>query len=84
MGYVKADIQIKNPRYNDLLPVNVTALVDTGALMLCIPEHLQIQLRLEELEKREITTADGRKQLVPYVGPLQLSFANRNCFVAQY
>lgn len=81
MGYVRADIQIKNPRYTDLLPIKVSALVDTGALMLCIPQHLQIQLRLDELEKREITTADGRKQLAPYVGPLQLTFENRNCFV---
>jgi clan AA aspartic protease len=57
------------------------ALVDTGALMLCIPEHIRVQMGFDELEKREITTADGKKQLVPYVGPVLLQFENRNCFV---
>ena len=55
--------------------------MDTGALMLCVPEHIKIQLKLEELEKREVTTADGKKQLVPYVGPVLVRFKNRNCFV---
>ena len=81
MGYVRADIELINPRENALGSVGVHALVDTGALMLCIPQHIRIQLKLEELEKREITTADGRKQLVPYVGPVQVRFQNRSCFV---
>ena len=81
MGYVRASISLRNPREQDLQSVQVDALVDTGALMLCIPQHLQIQLKLDELEKREITTADGKKSLVPYVGPIQVRFANRNCFV---
>jgi clan AA aspartic protease len=81
VGYVRADIQLKNPRIASLSPVDISALVDTGALMLCIPKHLQVQLKLEELEKREVTTADGKRQLVPYVGPIQVKFENRNCFV---
>jgi hypothetical protein len=32
--------------------------------------HVQIQLDLEEIAKKEITLADGSKQLVPYVGPV--------------
>jgi clan AA aspartic protease len=56
-------------------------MVDTGALMLCIPEHIALQLKLETGNKREITTADGRKQMVPYVGPLEVVFENRNCFI---
>ena len=39
-----------------------------------------IQLKLDELEKREVTTAEGKKVLVPYVGPIQVRFDNRNCF----
>lgn len=81
MGYVRAKIQLKNPRESALKSIDVEALADTGALMLCIPEHVRIQLKLEELEKREVTVADGRKQIVPYVGPVQVSFQNRNCFV---
>ncbi len=56
------------------------SLVDTGSLHLCIPEHIAIQLELEELYKREVTTADGKKHLVPYMGPISLNFQNRACF----
>ncbi len=81
MGYVHSEITLKNPRLSDLKPVSVTALVDTGALMLCIPEHVALQLQLETNNQREVTVADGRKQLVPYVGPIEVVFENRNCFV---
>ena len=81
MGLVYAEIEIGNPRESNLVTITVKSLVDTGALMLCIPEHIQIQLNLEEVEKREITTADGKKHLVSYVGPVQLKFQNRSCFV---
>ena len=56
------------------------SLVDTGALHLCIPEHIAIQLQLDELYKREVTTADRKKHLVPYVGPIAIKFENRGCF----
>ncbi len=65
MGYVRANISLENPRLPKLKPLVQNALVDTGALMLCLPEHIALQLGLEELEKREIITADGRKKLVP-------------------
>ena len=81
MGYVYAEIELANPREPDLENINASALVDTGALMLCIPEHIKVQLNLEEAEKREVTTADGRKQLVSYVGPVRVRFQNRSCFV---
>lgn len=81
MGYVHSEITLKNPRLSDLKPVSVNALVDTGALMLCIPEHIALQLQLETNNQREVTVADGRKQLVPYVGPIEVIFENRNCFV---
>ena len=60
-------------------PVNAKALVDTGALFLCIPEHIAIQLNLTEFEKREVTIADGSKKLVPYVGPIKINYENRMC-----
>ena len=46
-----------------------------------IPEHVAMQLNLSELEKREVTTAEGKHVSVPYVGPVQVTFANRSCFV---
>ena len=81
MGYIKAKIELKNPRKERLVALKLEALVDTGALMLCIPEHIRLQLQLQELEKREVTTADGKKGLVPYVGPVLVKFENRSCFV---
>jgi len=80
MGLINADIELSNPRDKDIKPIKVTSLVDTGALHLCIPEHVAIQLELEELYQREVTTADGRKHLVPYMGPISIRFENRACF----
>jgi clan AA aspartic protease len=80
MGYVYADISIKNPKNSKIKPVPVKALVDTGAMTLCIPEHIRLQLDLEQIGKREVTTADGKSHIVPYVGPVQVEFENRSCF----
>ena len=80
MGLVHANITLKNPRHPELRPVDTRALADTGALHLCIPEHISIQLRLEQLQEREVTTADGSKRLCPYVGPIEVHFGERACF----
>ena len=80
MGLIKAEIELSNPREREIKPIKTKSLVDTGALHLCIPEHIAIQLKLDELYKREVTTADGRKHLVPYMGPISIKFENRACF----
>ncbi len=80
MGIIKAEIDLSNPRDRNIKPIKVTSLVDTGSLHLCVPEHIAIQLKLEELYKREVTTADGKKHLVPYMGPVEIRFENRGCF----
>lgn len=80
MGFIYADIELSNPRKRKLKALTTKALVDTGAMTLCIPEHISLQLGLEEIEKREVTTADARKKVVSYVGPIQVRFANRTCF----
>lgn len=81
MGHVFAEIELTNPRKPELRPVRVNALADTGALMLCIPQHVALQLELETDSEREVGLADGSKQKVPYVGPVRVAFENRNCFV---
>jgi clan AA aspartic protease len=81
MGHVFAEIELSNPREPGLLPVKVTALADTGALMLCIPEHLALQLKLETESEREVSMADGRSKNVPYAGPIRVQFGKRFCFV---
>ena len=77
MGLTNANIQLRNPRLPELEPVEVDALADTGAVHLCIPSHIQIQLKLEEIDKKEVTLADGSRKLVPYVGPIELRYKNR-------
>ena len=47
MGLVNAKLLLKNPRMADLGAVETVALADSGALHLCIPEHVQLQLKLE-------------------------------------
>jgi len=77
MGLVDAKVTLKNPRQPSLAPIEVDALADSGSVHLCIPEHIRIQLQLDESDKKEVILADGSRKLVPYVGPLELHFANR-------
>ena len=80
MGLIRGTFSLSNPTRPDLVPLEVSALVDTGAVHLCIPEHLAIQLSLSELERREVVLADGHRRTVPYVGPVEVRFRNRRCF----
>ena len=80
MGMIRAEIRLSNPTKPDLKPLTVEALVDTDAMTICIPEHVAVQLGLETIETREVTTADERSHVVPYVGPLCIQFENRTCF----
>jgi len=77
MGLVNAKIVLRNPGLKKLKPLEVDALVDSGAVHLCIPEHIQIQLKLEEIDKKEVILANGGRKLVPYVGPIEIKFKNR-------
>ncbi|NDC42142.1 MAG: clan AA aspartic protease [Chitinophagia bacterium] len=81
MGLTYTTIKLSNPRNTALQPIEVTSLVDTGALMLCIPQQVAHQLELEELDQRPVTIADGSSHRVPYVGPVRVDFNNRFCFV---
>ncbi len=78
MGLVYTKLLLSNP-IGDLSAIEVKALADTGALHLCIPEHIAFQLNLKELEKREVILADGKRQLVSYCGPIKINFENRTC-----
>ncbi|MGB5595642.1 MAG: clan AA aspartic protease [Crocosphaera sp.] len=77
MGLVFSKIQLRNPSKSELNAIEIEALADSGAVHLCIPEHIKIQLQLEEVDKKEVTLADGSRQLIPYVGPIEVRFKNR-------
>ena len=74
-------LTLKNPRRPDLEEISVEALADTGSVYLILPEHLQLQLGLEQVSQKEITLADDSKRMVPYVGPLEVRFKNRVAYV---
>ncbi|NDG73747.1 MAG: clan AA aspartic protease [Synechococcaceae bacterium WB8_1B_136] len=80
MGLIRASVTLLNPTEPGLHGLEVSALADSVAVHLCIPEHLALQLQLRELERREVVLADGHRRSVPYMGPVEVRFANRRCF----
>jgi clan AA aspartic protease len=81
MGLITVQITLANPRRPEIQPITADALVDTGAVHLVIPEHVRLQLQLQEQGQKEVTLADGSRRLIPYVGPIETRFKNRIAFV---
>jgi clan AA aspartic protease len=77
MGLVTANLILSNPRDPSIDAIEVPALADTDSVFLCIPEHVRLQLKLETLQEREVSLADGSCVSVPYVGPVVVRFKNR-------
>jgi len=88
MGLVYVDIDVINStdlelarrgiiEDKDIKKLTLRALVDSGAYMLVIPEHVRLQLDLPEVDRREAVTADGKVHVVPVVGPVNVHFQNR-------
>jgi len=77
MGLVTAKTILENPRYPDLEPIGVDALADTGSVHPCIPQYIAGQLGLKAYDKKDVIIADGSRQLVPDMGPIQIRSANR-------
>lgn len=84
MGLIHAPFQLSNPRVPGGPIVEVEALVDTGAVSVCLPASLAERLGLEVLEQREVTLADGGRHLVPHVGPIKVGFGRRGCYTGAY
>lgn len=80
MGIIRSVFEFSNPSQPQLQAIQAEALIDTGAVHLCLPEHVAIQLNLREVEKREVTLANGHRIRVPYSGPVEIRFKNRRCF----
>jgi len=88
MGLIYADIELINSDDLALLrrgyigedqvkKIIVKALVDSGAYMLAINEHLKYQLDLPQLDQQIAELADGSKIKLDIVGPVDLRFENR-------
>jgi clan AA aspartic protease len=92
MGLVYADIELVSA--DDLalhrrgyLPeeeikrVRVTALVDSGAYMLVINDHIKRQLDLPVIGAQTVRLADDTERPVEIVGPVEVRFENRSTTV---
>ena len=82
MGIIYADLRLSNFADPKLEEIDATALVDTGAIDLVIPEHVAIQLQLTDLKPREVLLADGTRHLARYVGPIKVELMGRDCVTA--
>lgn len=79
MGIIYSELRLANDAKPELEEISVNALVDTGALHLCIPEHVALQLQLKDVEMREVILADGQPRQVRYVSPVRIKLFNRHC-----
>ncbi len=88
MGLIYAELELINAEdiglarrhiigEEEIKRMKVTALVDTGAYMLCINESVQEQLELPLLEMRKGVNANGEVREYKVVGPLEVRFKNR-------
>lgn len=71
-GFITED-QIKRMRVN--------ALVDSGAYMLVINEHIKVQLDLPVLGEKAARLADESEIMAEIVGPIEIRFENRRASV---
>lgn len=80
IGMIMAKLKLSNPRNDEIEPIEVEALADTGSTYLCIPESMYVRLKLDTNERTEVTMANGVNIKAPYVGPVRLEFKNRFCY----
>lgn len=80
MGIIYQHIRLANAAKPQLEEIDANALVDTGAMDLCIPKLVALQLKLDTIEQRVVTLADGRKESVDYVGPVTVEVFGRHAF----
>jgi hypothetical protein len=78
---VHATIELSNPREPDRQPISAQALADSGALMFWSPDHLALQLNLQQESERGVTVADGRSLKVPSVWHVRVAFQDRICVI---
>ena len=92
MGMVRANIQLSNTDDQALVRsgqlsadrvrhMEVEAVVDSGAYMLCINEHIRLQLGLAKLDEQTAQMTDGSLRLLEVVGPIEVRFENRRTSV---
>lgn len=88
MGYVYAEIELINGidlvdanrsriDIEEVKRITISALVDTGSIMLAINENIQEYLQLPVVETKRMQLADGQVISCNIVSPVELRFKNR-------
>ena len=80
MGVFRTDIRLSNPTQDRIDEIDAAALVDTGAMHLCIPDAVRRQLKLEGATTRAVRIANGETIEVPYVGPVKIGLMGREVY----
>jgi clan AA aspartic protease len=80
MGVFRTDIRLSNPVEGSIDELNAMALVDTGAMHLCIPKSMQEALKLKGHDTRPVRIANGETVEVPYVGPVKIGLMGREVY----
>ena len=88
MGEIVASIELENAADRGIVSqglrdestvrrTTVEGVVDTGAVMLMLPENVVGRLGLERQREVVVTDADERKETRPVAGPLTIRIGNR-------
>ena len=91
MGEIVVDIELENAldvelvRHGslpeaDVRRTTVGAVVDTGALMLALPEDVVARLGVAIVDRGTVSYADGRRGELPIAGPLTVRIGDRWAF----
>lgn len=92
MGLIYADIELINSEdigvaergfmdKNQIRQQTVRVLVDSGAYMLTLTQHIVTQLGLRKVSEQEAELADGTIRMLDIVGPVDIRFENRSTTV---
>ena len=88
MGEIVVEAELENPldrgyfergqgKESDIRRTTVSAVVDTGAVMLMLPQHVVERLGLDIRRTVTVTYADERKEERPVAGPVTVSLCSR-------
>lgn len=95
MGSVHAEIILKNVRdvefasggiikEEDIRSLKVNALVDTGAMSLCITDEIREKLGLKIMESRPVRIANGERIICKIASAVDIYWKNRFTTVRPY
>ncbi len=93
MGEIVVNVEIQNAvdremamkgnlRETEVRRAAFEAVVDTGALMLALPEDIVDRLGISIVDSGTVTYADGRREDLPIAGPMTIHIDNRWAFAS--